>query len=244
MAKTARRSARRTPRGGRRHAPTSPVDETWSAWSTARLWETLLDGGAGPEGIRRLTRWVDYWTGLTEFPHEALAQELGWDEATVRRVGAILELARRLRPGLGPGPVIHTPEDVYAYAEGMKYLHREHLRGIYLDTRHRVLEDRILSIGTVNMSVAHPREILAPVLKVRATAFLLVHNHPSGEAEPSPEDRRVTRQVVGCARLFDVSFLDHLIVARQGFFSFRRSTSYWQDPPPPLAPPPPSFPNF
>jgi DNA repair protein RadC len=94
--------------------------------------------------------------------------------------------------------------------------------GLYLDARHRVLRRRLVSLGTLTASLVHPREVLAPALEVRAAALVVVHNHPSGDPEPSPEDCALTERLRDAARLLGVDLLDHVVVAREGFVSLRQ----------------------
>lgn len=201
-------------------------------WTTERLWASLLNDNKVSQTVsEKIARLVDYYATLDDFPWDSLVVEWDIDPETAHRVGVILELAGRLAPRNLSRPTIRMPEDILSYANSMKYLQQEHLRGLYLDARHRIKDDRVISIGTANMSLAHPREVLAPALEVRATAFVLVHNHPSGSSEPSPEDHRITRQLVQCARFLDIAFLDHIIVAGDNGYSFRASTPYWETSP-------------
>ena len=79
----------------------------------------------------------------------------------------------------------------------------------------------LISTGTVNESLAHPREIFKPAIASSAYAFILSHNHPSGDPSPSEADRQLTRRVAHAARLLQIHFLDHVICGRPGFFSFQ-----------------------
>ena len=124
---------------------------------------------------------------------------------------------------------LNQPESVYRLLGGeMRLLDRESLRAVLLDTRFRLIAIREISKGTVNESLAHPREIFKPAITHSAYAFLLVHNHPSGDPAPSDADLRLTRRIAECARMLQVQFVDHLIVGspqngRPGYFSFKEA---------------------
>ena len=105
---------------------------------------------------------------------------------------------------------------------------KEHLVTLFLNTRYNVEGHNLVSIGSLNETVAHPREILAPVICSGSFAFLLMHNHPSGDPSPSEADRRLTRKLSGLIPMLEIELADHVIVGRPGaggggdpFFSFR-----------------------
>jgi len=138
------------------------------------------------------------------------------------RIAAAVELGRRLfHPGCSDFPVIQGPADVYAYVWEMRRLRQEHFRCLYLNTRHRVCGDRTVSIGSINSSLVHPREVYHGAVEYSANSLILIHNHPSGNLEPSRQDLRITRQLQEAGRLFSISVLDHIIVGREGYFSFK-----------------------
>ncbi len=101
----------------------------------------------------------------------------------------------------------------------MHELSREHLRGIYLDTHNRVIHDEIISIGTINSNIVHPREVFKSAIEYNAAAFILVHNHPSGVPTPSTSDLEVTNQLIKAGKIIGINLLDHIIVTKGGFVS-------------------------
>ena len=107
----------------------------------------------------------------------------------------------------------------------MRALDRESLRAVLLDTKHRLIRVEEISLGSLNESIAHPREIFRPALIHAAFAFVLVHNHPSGDPTPSDADRRLTRRLIEAAALLQIRLIDHVIVGapcegRLPYFSF------------------------
>lgn len=97
---------------------------------------------------------------------------------------------------------------------------REHLLALYLDTRHVPIGTHVVSIGTADSSAVHPREILGPAVSLSAAAFVLCHNHPSGDPTPSAEDRAVTDRLKAAGTLLGVPLLDHVIVGTARYYSF------------------------
>jgi DNA repair protein RadC len=107
-------------------------------------------------------------------------------------------------------------------------LDRESLRTVLLDTRYRLIAVREISKGTLNESLAHPREIFKPAITCSAYAIVVVHNHPSGDPRPSEADIRLTRKLAEAAHLLQISLLDHLIIGavrngHPGYFSFKEA---------------------
>lgn len=124
---------------------------------------------------------------------------------------------------------VDSPELVYALlGSEMRALAKESLRVVLLDTKYHLLRIHQVSLGSLNESVAHPREIFQPALTYSAYAFILVHNHPSGDPTPSEADRRLTVRLNEGARLLQIQMLDHVIIGtadngRQPYFSFREA---------------------
>ena len=115
---------------------------------------------------------------------------------------------------------------VYSFCQDMRKLNQEVLRVILVDTSYRCIAAVDVTKGTLNETLASPREVLRPAILHAAYAFVLVHNHPSGDVEPSDRDIRTTRKIVKCARLLEIHLVDHVIVgdpgdSRPGFFSFK-----------------------
>lgn len=133
---------------------------------------------------------------------------------------AIVELGRRLfERNPNGGKIIRTAKDVHSYTKGMEDLPKEHLRGIYLNSHYKVIHDEVISIGTIDANIIHPREVFKPALEYSAAAIILVHNHPSGVLLPSADDVAVTKQLIEAGKLLGIELIDHVIVSRNGFRS-------------------------
>ncbi|MES2623062.1 MAG: DNA repair protein RadC [Patescibacteria group bacterium] len=149
-----------------------------------------------------------------------LAKELSIPAVKACQIIAVGEIGRRLfSKNLSGLATIRTPEDVYAYVKDMHNLPKEQLRGLYLDTHHKVIHDEILSIGTINASMIHPREVFKPAIEYGAAAIILVHNHPSGVSTPSASDKAITEQIIMAGKVLGISLLDHVVVTRDSFNS-------------------------
>lgn len=149
----------------------------------------------------------------------------GVSEAKVSSLMAILELARRSFAANEATLVVKSCHGVakrliqsYALKE------QEHFVALYLDNQNVLIEERVISIGTVNRSIASPRDVLKHALRLNATSIILAHNHPSGNCRPSSNDNRFTESFVEACKVMDVVCLDHIIVGRQGYYSYREET--------------------
>ncbi|WP_270288666.1 RadC family protein [Streptococcus koreensis] len=101
---------------------------------------------------------------------------------------------------------------------------QEHLLALYLNTQNQIIHQQVIFIGTVNRSIAEPREILHYAIKHMATSLILVHNHPSGIIHPSKNDDGVTQQMIEACNCLGIVFLDHLIVSTDDYYSYREET--------------------
>jgi DNA repair protein RadC len=138
-----------------------------------------------------------------------------------RRFKALRELIRRLGPGAKPR--IRHPEEAFAVLKPRIPRHREAFFLMSLGGAQDVIRTRLISLGTANRSLVHPREVLSPLLQDRAISFLVAHNHPSGNLEPSPEDHQVTQRLSQLGEQLGIPLLDHLILSQDSFYSFRQN---------------------
>jgi DNA repair protein RadC len=138
--------------------------------------------------------------------------------AKAAQISAALEFARRrFRPATDR---IRYPQDVLPVIRHFADRKQEHFLSISLNGAHEVIETRVVSIGLVNRTVVHPREVFSDPLQDRAAAIIAAHNHPSGKLEPSEEDREVTRRLKEAGSLLGIPLLDHIIFTASGHYSF------------------------
>lgn len=137
---------------------------------------------------------------------------------------AAVELGRRLfEPGSRDFPVLRGPAETADYLAPMGRLLREQFRCLYLSPVNRLIRDEVISLGGLDSSLVHPREVFHFAFHYRAASLILAHNHPSGSLQPSAEDLALTRRLVRVAQVMGIAVLDHLIVGEGGWFSFREA---------------------
>lgn len=139
----------------------------------------------------------------------------GIGPARATAVAAAFALGRRVaaEPARAPQRRIRGPADIYArLGPLLRDRRQEEFWVLYLDTQNRVRHERCLTVGLLNSSLVHPREVFAPAIAHTAASLILVHNHPSGDPEPSPEDVRVTAQLAESGRLLGIPVRDHVIL--------------------------------
>jgi len=133
----------------------------------------------------------------------------------------VCELTKRRYRGKPP-KVIRGPEDVVAViGRRLRKEQREHFLVLLLNARHEVLGKETISIGSLNASIVHPREVFKPAVLASAASLVLVHNHPSGDPEPSEEDVAISKRLVQAGELLGISVLDHVVIASRGVVSLR-----------------------
>jgi DNA repair protein RadC len=197
------------------------------ALSTAELLAIILRTGVGGESVldmsTRLLSTYGGLPGLARASYADLMAEKGLAEAKTAQLKAALELGRRM---LMAAPedrfTVRSPMDVaqLLMAE-MSHLEQENFRVLYLDTRNRLLGTETIYKGSLNASHIRVGEVFRDAIKRNCAAVIVVHNHPSGDPTPSPEDVDVTRQLVAAGELLDIEVLDHLIIGQQRFVSLR-----------------------
>lgn len=132
------------------------------------------------------------------------------------------EVSRRfLRERMMKRPYCRSSREVFDYLyHAMRGLRKEEFKVLFLDAKNQILEEKTLFEGTVDSSVVYPREIIKDALRFEASSLIFVHNHPSGDPEPSVCDKEITRDLVSAARLMQIKVLDHIIIGNNCFFSF------------------------
>ena len=123
----------------------------------------------------------------------------------------------------GPDTKITGPADLFPLIQRYGAKKQEHFLVITLRSDSTVQRVHLVSIGLLNRTIIHPREVFVRAIKDRAASIILAHNHPSGQVEPSREDREATQRLVKAGTLLGIEVLDHLIIGRSGFYSFRES---------------------
>lgn len=194
--------------------------------TVAELLAVVLGVGKRGEDVlalsRRLLREYGERAITEQRDAKALAEAADIAPGKAAQLIACFELGRRLfqEPARGRQQVfLRGIEQVVAYVAQMRELTKEQLRGLYLNAHYGVIHEEVISVGTLTGSLVHPREVFQPALAYGASGLILVHNHPSGVAEPSDADIAVTEQIVAAGRILGIALLDHVIVTKHSFTS-------------------------
>ena len=158
---------------------------------------------------------------LADWPFARWLAVAGVGPARAAALCAAFELGRRALDRPPGGRVIRGPEDVLSHVCDLPRARREHFVVLLLNARHEMERRETVSIGSLNASIVHPREVFLPAILHSAASVVLVHNHPSGDPEPSEEDLSITRRLVEVGDLVGIGVLDHVIVAMRGTVSLR-----------------------
>ena len=115
---------------------------------------------------------------------------------------------------------VMSPSDIVPHLLEYADLKKEHFIAISLDSAHKILNKHVISIGILNKTIVHPREVFQPVITDNAESIIIAHNHPSGNIEPSPEDITLTERMVSAGKIIGIEVLDHVIISKAGYYSF------------------------
>lgn len=143
----------------------------------------------------------------------------GLGNAKSAQIISVIELTRRLNTETSE---ILSAEDVWKFCADIRESKKEHLVAFYLDTQNRLIERQIISIGTLDSSLVHPREVFEPAIALHSASVIVAHNHPSGVLEPSHEDREVTKRLTEAGKILGIDLVDHVIVSKKAFASFQQ----------------------
>lgn len=198
-----------------------------SALSTAELLAIILRvGNKGENVLRMAERLLSEFggvTGLAQANFEELCAAYGMGEAKATQIKAALELGRRLMVASPAERLqVRSPVDVANLLMlEMSLLEQEQLRVVLLDTKNFVIKVHTVYSGSLNSAVVRISEVFREPIRSNSASIAVVHNHPSGDPTPSPEDVRVTEMIVEAGALLDIAVLDHLIIGRNRFVSLK-----------------------
>lgn len=160
---------------------------------------------------------------LAEVSLDELTSVNGIGKCKAAQVLAAVELGKRIATSFNDKKIkISSPQDVSNLVmEEMRYLKKEHFRIIMLDTKNNILTISNISIGSLNASIVHPREVFKEAIRRSSASIILVHNHPSGEPTPSKEDISITKRLIESGKILGISVLDHIVIGDGCYFSFK-----------------------
>ena len=193
--------------------------------SEAELLAIILNTGTKNENVINMSHRLISTYGVDKLSTCSL-KELqsikGIGKAKACRIHAIFELNKRIKTKY-TGIIIKTPNNVFDYLSAkMSSLDKEHFVVLHLNSKNMILKEETVSIGTLNSALIHPREIFKSAIKESSNSIILVHNHPSGDATPSPEDYDITSRLIEAGKLIDISVLDHIVIGKDNFCSAKQ----------------------
>ena len=198
------------------------------ALSAQGILALILGGGSRGESVmvtsQKLLSRCGSLKGVADASVEELSETRGIGIAKAAQIKAALELSKRLEAGVGEKarPVLKSPQEVvHTVRSQLKGKKKEHFLVLCLDTRNRLISCRPVSIGSLDTSVVHPREVFREAFSCSAASVIFVHNHPSGDPEPSGEDIELTRRLAKAGEIVGIDVLDHIIVCDRSYLSLK-----------------------
>jgi DNA repair protein RadC len=197
------------------------------ALSNAELLAILLRTGTYSESAvtlaQRILSECGDFRSLVDMSKDQLTQIKGIGNAKALQIQASIELGRRLaRSTHNEAVTIRSPESVAnLMREELRYLQKEHFVCLFLNTKNHVIGQETLSMGSLNASIVHPREVFRAAIKRSSASIICVHNHPSGDPTPSPEDIQLTHRLVEAGSIIGIEVLDHIIIGDFKFVSLK-----------------------
>jgi DNA repair protein RadC len=161
---------------------------------------------------------------LVKMDLASLTRIKGIGRAKAAGLVAAFELSRRaLNSGMGIEPAITRPGDIVSVIADIKAKRKEHFLAVFLNARNQVICREEVSVGSLNASLVHPREVFSPAVGSSAASVILAHNHPSGDVTPSREDIELTRRMVQAGEIMGIEVMDHVIIGPDRFLSMREA---------------------
>lgn len=163
-------------------------------------------------------------TKLLDLTYDEITKIKGIDSGKACTLLASFELTKRaLNKFNNSLPLIDSPQKAVDQLTDIRNKSKEHFVALYLNARNQLIHKEIISIGTLNSSLVHPREVFAPAIEHKAAAIILAHNHPSGSLEKSIEDERITDKLKAAGEILGIDILDHIIVTKENYISLKES---------------------
>jgi len=198
-----------------------------SSLSNAELLAILLRTGSSNESVLHLAQKILAELETLHNLHDVTIEELtkikGIGPAKAVQIKAAIELGKRIVLQSSIDRVsIRSPKDVAHYImEEMRYLKQEHFIALLLNTKNQIIGKETITVGTLNSSLVHPREVFKPAIKKSSSAIIIAHNHPSGDPTPSKEDIDVTHRLINAGELIGIDVLDHIVIGDNAYISLK-----------------------
>jgi len=156
---------------------------------------------------------------LTDVSIEELLKFKGVGYANAIKIIAVLEFAKRIKNK--KEIIIYSPKDIWNELTNIKNNKKEYFFVFCLDSRNKIIKKELVSVGTLNSSLVHPREVFEPSIRNLSAQLVIAHNHPSGDVNPSSEDLEITTKLAKAGDLLGISIVDHVVIANDKYFSFK-----------------------
>ncbi len=199
-----------------------------SSLSDAELLAVLMKTGTREENVIDMSNRLISKYGASRLSSCSLKelQEIkGIGKAKGCQIIALFEFARRHSNTVSSKSPVKSAKDVFDIIRPkIAYLEKEHFAVLMLDTKNRPIKEEIVSIGTLNASIVHPREIFRSAIKEGANSVIIAHNHPSGDPKPSVADRKITEDLISAGDIIGIKVLDHVIIGKDNYWSFNGET--------------------
>jgi DNA repair protein RadC len=159
---------------------------------------------------------------LAEASEQQLVQVKGIGVGKARQLLAMLKLAKALTAPVQDPYIIRNPQDVFNLLEHeLRHLKQEKFVCLFLNTKNHLIFKEVISMGSLNASVVHPREVFRAAIKRASASIVCVHNHPSTDPSPSPEDIEITKRLIAAGEVIGIDILDHIIIGGHTFYSLK-----------------------
>ena len=191
--------------------------------SNSELLAILLRSGKKGENVVELAGKILKRFKADKLPYltfDELKGYPGLGPAKACEIVACFELGKRLLKGKKVR-IYLKPKEVWEELKDIRDNKKEHFVIFYLDSRNQEIKREIISVGSLNANLVHPREVFEPAVRNLAAQIILAHNHPSGDPEPSEDDLTITKRLVEAGKIMGIEVIDHIIVVKNGFFSFK-----------------------
>ncbi|MVO99684.1 RadC family protein [Paenibacillus lutrae] len=198
-----------------------------SSLSSAELLAILLRTGTYSESslglAQRILSESGGLRGLVETSREELTRIKGIGDAKALQIMAGIELGRRIsRTRMDETTTVRSPFDVFdLLKDELRYLQKEHFVCLFLNTKNHIIGRETLSIGTLNASIVHPREVFRAAIQRSSASIVCVHNHPSGDPTPSPQDIELTHRLIEAGGIIGIDVLDHVVIGDDRYVSLK-----------------------
>ena len=191
--------------------------------SNSELLAILLRSGSKGVNVVELSKKIlakFSGNGLAKASIEELKNTFGLGKAKACEIMACFELGKRLLQDK-KSCLILSPKEVWEELKDIRDNKKEHFVIFFLDSRNQEIKREIISVGSLNANLVHPREVFEPAIRYLASHIIIAHNHPSGDTEPSQEDLEITKRLSEVGKILGIEIIDHVIVSKEGFLSFK-----------------------